>query len=129
MKAGTIEFQKELSEIINEFKERNIIQEATNSVICSPFFMIKQKEKLRPILDLRYLNQSLQYHHFQMENLSTLTQLMTIDSHFCKVDLKDAYLSVPILKEHQKYLGFIFQNQEYINKSERLEMMRQFPVY
>ena len=48
-----------------------------------------------------------------MDTLETAIRLMTPSCFMTSVDLKDAYYSVPIADEHQKYLKFLWQDQLY----------------
>ena len=65
------------------------------------------------ILNLKYLNESIQYHHFKMEMLDSATRLMSRDCFMASIDFKDAYYSVPIHLSFQKYLKFMFRDQLY----------------
>ena len=62
------------------------------------------EDSFRMILNLNRLNENIPYIHFKME---TIKSIMT------KVDIKDAYCSVPILLEHHKYLKFYFRGKLY----------------
>eukprot|EP00794_Sanderia_malayensis_P002379 gene2379-2742_t len=48
-----------------------------------------------------------------MDTLATALKLMTPNCYMTSLDLKNAYYSIPIAKEHQKYLKFIWNNQLY----------------
>ena len=61
------------------------------------------------ILNLKDLNEHGQYHHFKIETLIDAIRLMTPNCFMASVDLKDAYYSILIAKEHQKYLKFEFE--------------------
>ena len=65
------------------------------------------------ILNLKSLNTFIEYHHFKMESLSTVLSLVKHNCFMASVDLKDAYYSVPIAHEHQKYLKFLWRGQFY----------------
>ena len=67
----------------------------------------------RVIFDLKKLNESATYHHFKMNTLETAIRLMRPGGYMTSIDLKDAYYSIPIAEEHQKYLKFIWRNQLY----------------
>ena len=70
----------------------------------SPIFVRPKKDGTsRMILNLKDLNQHVQYHHFKMETLVDAIRLMTPNCFMASVDLKDAYYSVPIAQSHQKY--------------------------
>ena len=57
------------------------------------------------ILSLKRLNENLPYIHFKMETIKSILTLVTPNCYMAKVDIKDAYYSVPILPEHQKYFS------------------------
>jgi hypothetical protein len=65
------------------------------------------------ILNLKKLNESVQYLHFKMDTLTSALQLVRPGSFMASIDLKDAYYSVPIALEHQKYLSFLWQGKGY----------------
>ena len=60
----------------------------------------------RMILNLKCLNQFIVYRHFKMESFSTIINMVKPNCYMASIDLKDAYYSVPIANEHQKYLKF-----------------------
>ena len=41
-----------------------------------------------------------------METIHTATDLIKGNCYMASIDLRDAYYSVPVCKEHQKYLKF-----------------------
>ena len=53
------------------------------------------------------------YLHFKMETINSIITLVTPGCYMAKVDIKDAYYSIPILKEHQKYLKFFYKDKLY----------------
>ena len=63
------------------------------------------------ILNRKRLNENMPYIHFKMETIGDT--LVTPNCFMAKVDIKDAYYSVPILPEHQKYLKFYFTGNPY----------------
>ena len=73
----------------------------------SPVFLRPKKNGAhRMISNLKDLNEHVQYNHFKMETLTDAIRLITPNCFMASVDLKDAYYSVPMAKEHQKYLKF-----------------------
>ena len=73
----------------------------------------KSGEGYRLILNLKDLNKSVAYHHFKMDTFLTTIKLVTKGCFMATVDLKDAYYSVPMASEHQKYLKFMFNGKLY----------------
>ena len=66
------------------------------------FLRPKRDSTHRMILDLSRLNKHLEYHHFKMEGLKTVKDLVTPGCYMSTIDIKDAYYSVPIHKSYQK---------------------------
>jgi len=54
------------------------------------------------------------YEHFKMEGVSVVKALIQPNHYLAKIDLKDAYFSIPISYEHRKYLVFQWKNNLYI---------------
>ena len=74
--------------------------------ISNLFIIPKKCGDLRPVINLKTLNEFVQYHHFNMEGLNTLLDLLSGSEFFTTIDLKDAYFSIPIHADHYKYLRF-----------------------
>ena len=68
------------------------------------FLAPKKDGSMRPIVDLSPPNRFIETPHFQIEHLTTVQS---------KLDLKDAYLSVAIHPQSQKYLRFLWQKKAY----------------
>ena len=82
--------------------------------VISPIFTRPKKDgSHRVIFNLKKLNESVTYHHFKMDTLETAIRLMRPGCYMTSIDLKDAYYSIPIAEEHQKYLKFIWRGQLY----------------
>jgi hypothetical protein len=58
------------------------------------------------MLDCQKLNQFVQVEHFKMERIPALRDLIEKDDFICKIDLKDAYVVVPIHEDSKDYLSF-----------------------
>ena len=61
---------------------------------------------IRLILNLKELNTYVKYFHFKMETVKTVLQNITEGCFMTCFDLKDAYFSVKIHDDYQKYLKF-----------------------
>ena len=82
--------------------------------LASPMFVIQNsKEGWRPILDLRCLNLFLEPPHFKMEGLYMLPVIIKQDWQMAKINLKDAYLTVPVAKEYHCLLSFQVGQREW----------------
>ncbi|VDI49055.1 Hypothetical predicted protein [Mytilus galloprovincialis] len=77
----------------------------------STFFLVPKKTgDMRPVINLKPLNKYLRKQHFKMDSLSTVLNLVKQGDWGISLDLKDAYLHVPIYKTHKKYLRFCLKN-------------------
>lgn len=74
----------------------------------SPVFLRPKSDGdgYRMILNLKKLNQVSEYHHFKMDTLKSILVLVTPGIYMTKLDIKDAYYSVPIKEEDRKLLKF-----------------------
>lgn len=62
------------------------------------------------ILNLKPLNEFVDYHHFKMDTFNTAIKLVKPGCFMASIDLKDAYYSIPVAKEDRKFL--MFQRKE-----------------
>ena len=75
--------------------------------VSSPMFIVpKSGGGWRPIIDLRFLNTYLEPPHFKMEGLYMLPVILKQDWFMAKIDLKDAYLTIPVATVHHPLLSF-----------------------
>ena len=51
--------------------------------------------------------------NFKMDSIHTCSQRMTPRCYMASTDLRDAYYSVPIAKEHPKYLKLVWRGSLY----------------
>ena len=65
------------------------------------------------VINLRALNQFVQVEHFKMEGLHLLPDLLQQGDWMVKMDLKDAYLKIPIHSSHQHLLQFIWEEKHF----------------
>ena len=78
----------------------------------SRLFLVQKKDKsFRPVINLKPLNTFIQKEHFKMEEASMIKDLLQAGDWMCSLDFKDAYLAVPIAKEHCKYLRFLWSGR------------------
>lgn len=103
---------EEVHELLNKGAIKEV--EFSDDLYISNIFVVPKKSgKLRPIINLRSLNEFVTYEKFKQENLSHILNLIQKGDYFCSVDLKDAYLSVPIAEEFQNYLCFQWKGKLY----------------
>ncbi|CAB4009624.1 Poly P3 [Paramuricea clavata] len=113
---------------IEKFLQKGIIRHSVpeSAEVLSPIFITPKKDGTsRVIFNLKALDQFVSYHHFKMDTLDTAIRLMRPGCFMTSIDLKDAYYSIPIALEHQKYLKFIWQDKLYCFTC--LPMVSSFP--
>ena len=99
--------------------KKKVIQKSCSETgqVVSPIFVREKKDgSHRKILNLKDLNQQVEYQKFKMETVQTalqLTQNKTKNCYFAAVDLRDAYYSIEIHTEFRKYLKFYWRDTLY----------------
>ena len=68
---------------------------------------------MRPVINLKKLNEWVKPQHFKMEGIGTLKELLRVNDWMVKMDLKDAYFTVPIHVDHQPMLRFQVELEHY----------------
>ena len=73
----------------------------------SPIFLRpKPTGELRPIIDLSRLNKHIVCPHFKMETVQSIRQSLQPGEWCTQIDIKDAYLHIPVQRKFRKYLRF-----------------------
>ena len=102
---------------IEKFLQKGIIRLSSfeDGQVISPIFTRPKKDgSHRVIFNLKRLNESVSYHHFKMDTLETAIKLIRPSCFMTSIDLKDAYDSIPVALEHQKFLKFTWRDQLYV---------------
>ena len=103
---------------VQDLLAKDAIKPTTKSGFFSPMFVVPKKDGgWRPIINLRKLNAFLSVFHFKMENINSVRDVIQENDYMGKIDLKDAYLTVPVWEKHRKYLKFAWGGQCYQFKS------------
>ena len=97
-----------MSEVNKLLKKGIVINTAhEEGEFISPIFLRSKPDGTnRVILNLKNLNQPLEYNHFKMETIHPVAHLIQQNYYMLKIDLKDAFYSVKILEKNTKYLKF-----------------------
>ena len=100
---------------INSLLDKKVIQltEPHGGFVSNIFTVPKTSGKVRLILNLKSLNTFLEYEHFKMEDIRCIKDLLSRNEFICKLDLKDAYLTVPVHPSHWRFLRFHWQGKVY----------------
>ena len=68
---------------------------------------------MRPVVNLNGLNEYIVPHHFRMEGIHTLKELLKIGDWMTKVDLKDTYFMIPVHNSNRPLLHLIARRRHY----------------
>lgn len=94
---------------IEKFAKKGIIQPCEHEpgeYISNIFTRPKKDGSKRVILNLKPLNKHVRYNHFKMDTIKSCINLVTKNCYMASIDLKDAYYSIPIDGNFQKFLKF-----------------------
>ena len=81
------------------------------------FVVMKASGSWRPVIDLSLLNLKVLKTSFKMETLQSVLLLVQKGNWMVSLDLKDAYLQVPIHLNSRKYLRFVAFGRVYQSKA------------
>ena len=99
---------KTVDEQVQELLQKGVIvkTEFSSDTFISNIFLVQKKNgKVRPVINLKKINQYEEYHHFKQENLKIVLYLIQKNE-----DLTDAYFSIEIDPEYRKFLLFHGEN-------------------
>ena len=114
---GEVQMNTEQSQALTEevkelARKQAIVPAQEEGGFSSPIFLVPKSDGTwRPVINLKSLNRHVIAPHFKMESIRTIKSLMQKGDWLLKLDLKDAYLTVPICQEHQEFLKFKWQGQ------------------
>ena len=106
--------QSIIGEEISKLLRKGVITEAshcTGEYISTIFIRPKKDGTHRLILNLKKFNEYVEYRHFKMGTLQSAIRLMKHNCYMASVNLRDAYFSIPIDEEHQKFLRFLWRGK------------------
>lgn len=105
-------------EEINTLLEKHVIEsvprdEVRHGFYSTIFVVPKRQGGLRPILNLRPLNQLIIPKHFKMETLRSIMKGLKKGDYAVTLDLTDAYFHIPIHSQFKQFLRFRFLGKSY----------------
>ena len=101
---------------LHALMKKGVVKESfpeQGEILSAIFLRPKQDGSCRLILNLKQANQNIANFHCKMETIHSVLKLIRPNFYMALVDIKDAYYSVPIGQECQKYLKFQFLNKLY----------------
>ena len=87
------------------------ISDGSSGFVSSYFCVAKSDGGFRPITNLKGLNFFIAFEIFKMERLGTVRELLRQDDWVAKIDLKDAYLTVPMNPSFHPFLRFMWKGR------------------
>ncbi len=107
--------EEEINSLLAKRAVRVVPSGETRTGFMSTFFLVPKKEAgvWRPILNLKPLNRYVRPRRFRMDTLRIILQSINTPAWAASLDLKDAYLHVPVRPEHWKFLRFQYNNIRY----------------
>ena len=109
--------KKELQEAVDNLLEKGGIEPVRRS--CSQgsfsrlFLLPKKTGELHPVIDLSTLNRHLVVPHFQMEATQSVRAAIWTGEWALSIDIRNAYLHVPMSPAVQKFLCFCINHRTY----------------
>ena len=96
------------SEVQGKLKKGAIRHGQTTQVeFLSNIFLVSKKDGgNRLVVNMKYLNTFISYQNFKMEGVHLIKDLFQKNDFMIKVDLKDAYFSIPLHKDTRKFMRF-----------------------
>ena len=112
------ELRRVLEEEIRALLRKGAISRTTGEegpLFRSSFFLAPKKNgSWRPILNLRPLNAAyIRPRRFRMETLASIIPTLRVGMWAASLDLKDAYLHIPIAPAYQRFLAFEYQGKAF----------------
>ena len=75
------------------------------------FVVWKTSGSWRPVIDLSHLNRFVDVSHFQMETIQSALLSVRQGDWMASIDLKEAYLQVPVHPDSRHFLRFVFRDR------------------
>jgi len=108
--------RKVLQQEISDLLLKDAIEEVRDGSpgFYSHLFVVPKKNgKLRPVIDLSALNRHITLERFKMETTRSIREAILPGEWAVSIDLKDAYLHIPMHPSSRKYLRFQFEGKAY----------------
>ena len=109
--------RQDLQQAVDALLMKGAIERVTNVTslgFYSRLFLVPKKtEDLRPVIDLSTLNRHMVVPHFKMETQGSVRSAIRSQEWTVSIDIRDAYLHVPMHQAVRKYLRFVVNKKVY----------------
>ena len=109
--------QQDLQQAVDALQMKGAIERVTNVKslgFYSRLFLVPKKTgDLRPVIDLSTLNRHMVVPHFKMETQGSVRSAIRSQEWTVSIDIRDAYLHVPMHQAVRKYLRFVVNKKVY----------------
>ena len=109
--------RQDLQQAVDALLMKGAIERVTNVTslgFYSRLFLVPKKTgDLRPVIDLSTLNRHMVVPHFKMETQGSVRSAIRSQEWTVSIDIRDAYLHVPMHQAVRKYLRFVVNKKVY----------------
>ena len=109
--------RQDLQQAVDALLMKGAIERVTNVKSLgfhSQLFLVPKKTgDLRPVIDLSTLNRHMVVPHFKMETQGSIRSAIRSQEWTVSIDIRDAYLHVPMHQAVRKYLRFVVNKKVY----------------
>ncbi|XP_068734583.1 uncharacterized protein [Montipora capricornis] len=99
-----VAIDREISEMLQKVAIQ-VVSPMNGEFLSSVVLVKKKNAGNRPVINLKELNSYVTYQHFKMEGLYLLKHLVQTGDWMIKIDLKDAYFTVPETRSETDHLS------------------------
>ncbi|KAG7304662.1 hypothetical protein JYU34_010004 [Plutella xylostella] len=102
----------QMNQAIKEMMESGVLESAQLSPsFISPMFLTPKSDgTMRPIFNLKNLNNYVQISKFRLINIQKIPDFLQPRDWLAKIDISSAYFHVPISPSHRRFLRLIYDN-------------------
>ena len=97
---------QEILEILDKGAIKKVEHQLPDQFLSNILLIKTKDERNRPCINLKALNKFIPYKHSKMESFHCLKYLLEENDFLCKIDLKDAYFSMPLWMSSRKFVRF-----------------------
>ena len=109
--------RQDLQQAVDALLMKGAIERVTNvrslGFYCRLFLVPKKTGDLRPVIDLSTLNRHMVVPHFKMETQGSVRSAIRSQEWAVSIDIRNAYLHVPMHQAVRKYLRFVVNKKVY----------------